>query len=442
MEKMQKVGFGELVLASPPDRPEKTAEPASRKRRASGPEFEVTCSGVDFTVRRRTAKTSRLLVILVSQGQYYLKDEVTGRIEALDAEVLERALDGLDGPVELECPWVEHVPHGKAERESFARALTTPGFELVAKTELAVFSGSRWEPRGPIVREPSGRAWFESVKGLAETSLPLARHVAKAMAGPAAYDMAQNIEAFAAVCRAYGLDRARDFVDAYGRRVTDTRELGIQGHSLSFSLYKLPGLMRTPEHPGDGGPDFDRMCDYLFRQSLSEGTPSLRKWLDTWEDALEMQDALYGEVRDRYPRNLMTAHDMLALKAAISKAEVDARRWARVEKAMACFDWEPEGAPFVMTHPVSADDLRVESTALSHCVAGYANKITRGDSLVFFCRRSEDRNTPYVTVEVDPKRMRLVQVKARFNQAPAPGAMEFVDRWCAEHGIDFGRRAA
>lgn len=438
METMGKVNFGELVLSSMPEQAELEG-PVAVKRRTPKPEFEVACSGVDFTVRRKTAKTSKLLVILVSQGQYYLKDEVTGKVEALDAKVLEKALDGLSDAVELDCPWIDQVPVGKGYREKFVDHLTQPDFELVAKSGLAALDAFvNWVPSSVRVLS-SPHDWYACVSDLCKLSMPLARYVAQASEGPEGREVIWNTEAITAVCRAYGLDRTRAFVDRYVQRVSHTKEL-IQENGI-YGIHRLKPMLKVSDD-GEVAFDFDRLCDYLFDQSLAEGTASLSNWLSMWMDALNMQEMLYDEVRDKYPRNLSTTHDVLSLKVAISKIEIDAKLWSRAEARMARFDWEPEGAPFIMTHPTSTDDLRAEGASMSHCVAGYAGRITEGKSMVFFCRRVEDRDRPYVTVEVDPEDMRIVQVKARFNHAPDPEAREFVECWGMEHGIAFGRRAA
>lgn len=433
METTERSGFGALVLECQPEQVAKQ-QAAVVKRPAKAPEFEATCSGPDFTVRRRTAKTSRLLVILVSQEQYYVKDETTGSIEPLGISSLERALDGLGSRIELDCPWLDHVPYGKAEREAFLREIWEPGFAIVAKSSLATFDGADWNWPKTVNGARRVCGWYESVAGVCKQSMPLAKRLA--MEIPDCHDVARNIDELAFVERSYGLDSADAFMAAYVAYVREKADMGLRCEGSYNSLYLIDELLSLKVGQETVAFDVARLCDYLFRQSLAEGKESLVDWMNLWRDALTFQVGLYGKITDKYPRHLATAHDVLSLQTKVRKAEVDANLWRMAEERMALFDWEPTGSRYVMTHPKTPDDLAVEGSYLSHCVGGYSQKVASGKSMVFFCREADKRDKPYVTVEVRVSDLLLLQAKRRFNKEPEPEAAEFVRRWCAEFGIN------
>ena len=59
----------------------------------------VFASGPDFAIRRRTAKTSSVMVIIISKGQFYIKDETAGGlVQNIQEESLRRFVSGI--PVE------------------------------------------------------------------------------------------------------------------------------------------------------------------------------------------------------------------------------------------------------------------------------------------------------------------------------------------------------
>ena len=40
---------------------------------------------------------------------------------------------------------------------------------------------------------------------------------------------------------------------------------------------------------------------------------------------------------------------------------------------------------------------------MHHCVASYADRVIDGTSIIFFMRKAEDPETPYITMEFDRK---------------------------------------
>lgn len=86
--------------------------------------------------------------------------------------------------------------------------------------------------------------------------------------------------------------------------------------------------------------------------------------------------------------------------------------------------------------PVDAQDLIREGKLMRHCVASYVDRVIREDTLIFFLRRAQDLDTPYVTIEVNPDDMRICQVKMKANgKLNSKKATNFLNKWCEKNNI-------
>jgi hypothetical protein len=93
---------------------------------------------------------------------------------------------------------------------------------------------------------------------------------------------------------------------------------------------------------------------------------------------------------------------------------------------------EPEAPPtrWDLVELTSAALLRAEGAALKHCVASYGRSCVSGRSRIWSLRRCRDGEPRSVlTIEVDPRRRAIVQVRGLYNRAPAGRSLEIVRTW-------------
>jgi hypothetical protein len=75
------------------------------------------------------------------------------------------------------------------------------------------------------------------------------------------------------------------------------------------------------------------------------------------------------------------------------------------------------------------DELFNESKELHHCVRTYARNVAFGDTNIFFVRKADNSEEPFVTLELKDKR--VVQCRAKYNARPSDEAISFVNNWCS-----------
>lgn len=84
----------------------------------------------------------------------------------------------------------------------------------------------------------------------------------------------------------------------------------------------------------------------------------------------------------------------------------------------------------------SAELLRAEGAALKHCVASYARSCASGRSRIWSLRRRRDGPpSPVLTIEVDPTRKAIVQVRGLYNRAPMGRSWHIVQTWAGREQL-------
>ena len=96
---------------------------------------------------------------------------------------------------------------------------------------------------------------------------------------------------------------------------------------------------------------------------------------------------------------------------------------------LAGFTGDEHYAVFIAKSPA---ELIEEGNALSHCVgyAGYDKKMAREETLIFFVRKLDELDKPFVTLEYSLKTKQILQCYAYNNQKPEDTVLEFVNnKW-------------
>ena len=82
--------------------------------------------------------------------------------------------------------------------------------------------------------------------------------------------------------------------------------------------------------------------------------------------------------------------------------------------------------------------LIAEGLAMKHCVGGYRRACQRGHSAIFSLREWNDEGRTVrsvVTIEVSRKTRRIVQAKAKWNDAPRREELEILDAWATHNQL-------
>ena len=146
----------------------------------------------------------------------------------------------------------------------------------------------------------------------------------------------------------------------------------------------------------------------------------------------------------RYPKDFHRWHDIRIEERRVIEAERERLRKekAREEKEtlvknfliaaekylpLADFNKDKNYAIFIARSPA---ELIKEGNALSHCVGhnGYDKKMAKQETLIFFVRKMEELDKPFVTIEYSLKTKKVLQCYAYKNTKPDEKVLKFVHK--------------
>jgi hypothetical protein len=89
-----------------------------------------------------------------------------------------------------------------------------------------------------------------------------------------------------------------------------------------------------------------------------------------------------------------------------------------------------------MMELINSAQLRREGAALHHCVASYADRCYRGTSSIWSLRLWQGEKVHHVlTVEVDPRRRAVIQVRRRANRTASGKPLQLVQDWAGRERL-------
>ena len=230
--------------------------------------------------------------------------------------------------------------------------------------------------------------------------------------------------------------RARDWELLFWRLFIRAKEAGevlTDGDMVNAFALGDEHVLRLP-----GRGPVSRSIRYLLRQAEQTepepededpppvGPPDVQMLLDYW-------DMCAGLGRDldnpavRFPPCLTEAHDLAAeLVQARENASLHGRfRFRR--KVLRRWSFAADG---LLIRPVSSQrELIAEGDALHHCVKTYAKKHAGGESAIFLIRRASAPWTPFFTLELDERGLKVLQNRGLCNCGRTPEVEAFEEKW-------------
>ena len=397
----------------------------------------VFASGPDFAVRRKTARTSSILVVLVSQRQYYIKNETGGgTIEGLNEESMRAFCKDIpDGgfPIRDESgnapSWISDLERDKTWRTTLMTVLRNDKYYEYIKSGMINFCDLLKEPYNTKMPEGTFAAHKFVYELIAEAAKEAGRNTEKynvsifnnlfknmfqidhrygknAKDIPSAYDQLMSL---------WGHEGVRKFVHLYFETPVTNFPCGTYLERIRIGKDRETNF------------SLQSMAEYMFCECTKQGfadDPS-NFWIN-WADYLDQQIMVYGEVRDKYSEHLSSDHHVLTYKVNALKRAASIENFAKASETLQKYEYT--GAKYCIVAPKTPEEVIDEGRQLSHCVGQYVDQIANGETFVFFCRRKSAKDTSLVTVQTTPDG-RLLQARGRFNHKPSEDVLDFIDRW-------------
>lgn len=172
-----------------------------------------------------------------------------------------------------------------------------------------------------------------------------------------------------------------------------------------------------------------KVLNWLLRQENRDGI------LNTYNDYLLMGATLGLDLDDpqmRFPKSIRDAHDQAVKQTRAVQDQVLNAKIAAVAESLQPLCWSFNG--LIVRPATSKAELIIEGETLSHCVGkmNYDQKMAKRQTAIFFIRKLDAPDTPYVTLELDLTDGEKRQCYGKNDMPPGNKVRNFYNKWINE----------
>ncbi|WP_297994067.1 PcfJ domain-containing protein [uncultured Clostridium sp.] len=346
---------------------------------------------MDFVIKRKTSKTDKDLVFLVSQDLYYIKNNINDTVIQLDMNNYKRQISAFLRDMGMwinfeKVKWAENC-YTENLYDMFAndtkRILTKHGINLKGYYKNEVANALKTNPK--IVKY-----WFSKFNDINNYML----------------------EAILYLNDKHNFNNAKYFIDSIGDLNTD--KLGTYYLKPMLSLAKGYNC------------DVNTFIDYIVRGLYSQGIDRIDGNIySDYRDYLSMTNAMKGKIKDKYPKYLKTEHDKVSMRYSIWKKYKNDLEIFKITEENKKLEFSDKKYSIIL--PETSSDIVDEGINQSHCVASYVERVANGDTLILFMRYTDIIDESLVTIEV--KNNIICQAKGYANRQLSKEELDFIKRW-------------
>ena len=377
--------------------------------------YEVVLqNNTDFILRRQTQKIRRELVILVSQGLYYIRDCKSGAIDPVTNANLRSFLRDLkDSFISLQqVTWL-----GAVFKESADFITTVIEDETLSDMCRHNVPISPEEPKKHVRYWEQNKRLFTRVAQLFPAQ------------GTASGKYQNCIPVIFWIEEHYGANEAMYFAEQLVRSgVRDIRFDSSYQYNAGYEVSNFSKIMGS-EYNINLRRFIDYLCFDLYRQGYGEVNG---QFFREYMDYLSMQKNFYGKVKEKYPEHFKTAHDVIALKVNLAWLAEQCQNFT--EQAAQVKDLEFSAQGYCITVPTEPRELADEGINLSHCGGDYIDLVASGSCHILFLRRRNAPDQSLVTLQLSGRK--ICQAQGANRRAITQPERKFLSHWGREKNIE------
>lgn len=377
--------------------------------------YEVVLeNNTDFIVRRETQKVQKELVILVSQGLYYIRDCKNGAIDPVTNASLRSFLRDLkDTCIEFEqVNWLGAL--FKESADFITTVIEDATLSDMCRHNVPI---SPEEPRKHVCYWEQNKRLFTriaqlfpmraTVSGKYQASIPLIFWIENR----------------------YGTNEAMYFAEQLVQ--SGVRNMSFNSHYCYTEDRAIRGFTEVME--SEYNINLRRFIDYICFDLYRQGYGDVHgEFYREYMDYLSMQKKFYGKVKEKYPEHFKTAHDVMALKVNQAKMAEQCENFA--EQAGQVKDLEYSAMGYCIVIPTEPRELADEGINLSHCVGDYIDRVASGECHILFLRRRSTPEQSLVTLQLSGRS--ICQAQGLNRRSITQAERKFLNHWGSEKKIE------
>jgi len=378
------------------------------KTEAVSPYRVILQDSRDFIIARKKGKSEKELVILISKGLFYFKEKE--KVEEVTAERLQVFLKDLrDFCIELnQVSWMPNL--SKDGINSLMNVITNPAYIAMAHANV-------------LNRHNHQFVYADYWKEDSE----IFKDVHAAAKGMSPYNYKNCMDVAYEIKDIFTYDEVVYFVEML-------KQSNFERFSCSPNRNHYPqtvdGFFRLLNKPYNL--DLHRLIDYALIDTQAQGITRIEaEFWQAYEKYLKMQLEVFGEIRDKYPRYLMTAHDVIKLNLNLLEHSPSDEKFEELMTGVQCLAHEDDEYSIVV--PLTARQIAEEGIALSHCMGSDSKRIASGDMQVLFLRGRNEKDKPLVTLQFS--RNRIIGAEGLHRRGLTDGERKFLESWGDKNNI-------
>ena len=384
------------------------------KQKASVSYEVVLENNTDFIVRRQTQKACRELVILVSQGLYYIRDCKNGAIDPVTNANLRSFLRDLkDAYISFEqVNWLGTL--FKESADFITTVIEDATLSDMCRHNVPI---SQEEPRQHVRYWEQNKRLFTRIAQLFPTQATASRKYKNSI--PIIFWIEER----------YGANEAMYFAEQLVQ--SGVRNMDFSSHyyyAENRMIHAFAEIMES-EYNINLRRFIDYICFDLYRQGYGEVNGTFFK---EYMDYLSMQKNFYGKVKEKYPEHFKTAHDVMALKVNQAKAAEQCENFTEQAEQVKGLEYSAMGYCIVV--PTEPRELADEGINLSHCVGDYIDRVTSGECHILFLRRRNAPEQSLVTLQLCGQN--ICQAQGVNRRSITKEERKFLNNWGHEKQIN------
>ena len=248
-----------------------------------------------------------------------------------------------------------------------------------------------------------------------------------------------EIEIIDAYKMASGLKPKREVTDDFFHFL-DARTRYFPGNrgDASLSHFSISKTMALVEHFHY---NFKHLIYYYydccaFRQGITSAQSCSELLMDY---RISMKELKSNRV-EKYPKSLKLAHDVASYRLSMLRDAQLEKNFSNAVSKESYHSFCDENIrvkleSFSILSPESISDIVFEGSQLNHCVGSYTERIISDSCRVYFLRKNEEKEKPWVTIAVSPYSENLYSismVKQKLNLDPPKNAVMAILKWAKE----------
>lgn len=383
----------------------------------------------DFVLERKTEKTDKMLVCILSQGLLYFKNAKTGELS--NTPTVKEVTNFIK-----ECPQSKLPTKIKYNIRSSSYVTQLSDYFIWAMKNL---QSAKELVNKKVFINPTSYLLMDKVDKITSKQIDTLVYASNL------FDKIKNPNNW------YSNEKG---VSVLYNFITALDNVGVNKDKLTYNLDKLIQMKYPFLDFNDrydymtwairiGNLEFNHFVDYMQKLNTREMLSIFSSTnyytgfsLAEYRDYLDMQTQMYGDIKEKYPDNWLTSLQIMKAKFnAWKELHKDERFLNNVSKLKYL---EYSDKEYCIVIPTKASDVVDEGAHLGHCVGSYVNRIVNGETNILFMRKVNEPEESLVTLEF--KNNTLCQYKGYGDRPVTEEEDKFLTKWCKEKNIEKAER--